>query len=55
MVAELKDVRITITVGESDQTMIGELADAEDLSVSHLVRVLVRKAHAERFKKTTKK
>jgi hypothetical protein len=49
VVTELKDVRITMTVAESDQDMLSELAKADDVSMSYVVRQLVRRAHAERF------
>ena len=47
--AEPKDVRINLTITEGDQQMLTELAGDHDISMSHAVRLLIRREHAERF------
>ena len=51
-----KDTKLTLMVSESDMAQLKQLAAADDVSASHVVRILIRKAHAERFpSKKTKK
>ncbi|MBV9949315.1 MAG: hypothetical protein JOZ69_20895 [Myxococcales bacterium] len=47
--AERKDQKLTVLVAESDIEKLRELAGAEDVSTAHVVRTLIRSAHAERF------
>jgi len=50
-----KDTKLTLMVSEPDMAMLKQLAEADDVSASHVVRTLIRKAHAERFSKKSKK
>jgi hypothetical protein len=49
MVNEPKDQKLTVLVAESDLRKLRELAEADDVSTAHVVRVLIRAAHDERF------
>lgn len=44
-----KDTKLTLMVSEPDMAMLKALAEVDDVSASHVVRILIRKAHAERF------
>jgi hypothetical protein len=51
MLPEPKDRKLTVLVAENDMTRLRELAAADDVSAAHVVRSLIRAAHAGRFKK----
>lgn len=36
-------------ISEEDMAMLKELSAADDVSASHVVRLLIRRAHVERF------
>ncbi len=44
-----KDTKLTVMVSEPDLAMLKQLAAADDVSASHVIRILIRKAHADRF------
>jgi hypothetical protein len=44
-----KDTKLTVMVSEPDLAMLKALAEADDVSASHVVRFLVRGAYAQRF------
>ena len=48
-VSTAKDTKVTVMVAEGDLAMLKELSAADDVSASHVVRVLIRRAHADRF------
>ena len=49
MSPETKGVRFNLRISDKEQDMMNELADAMGVSASDVVRLLVRKEHAERF------
>jgi hypothetical protein len=51
MVNEPKDTKLTVLVAETDLRKLRELAEADDVSTAHVVRTLIREAHAVRFDK----
>ncbi len=52
MLTEPKDRKLTVLIAENDLVLLRELATADDVSTAHVVRSLIRAAHAGRFKKT---
>jgi hypothetical protein len=53
--AAAKDQKLTVMMSEDDMGKLRELAEAEDVAVSHVVRSLIRGAHAERIAAAKKK
>lgn len=54
--ATAKDTKLTAMITEDDMTMLKALSEADDVSASQIVRLLIRRAHAEKFgKKRPKK
>jgi hypothetical protein len=47
--AEPKDQKLTVLMSETDMHRLRDLADAGEVSVSHVVRHLIRVAHAAAF------
>jgi hypothetical protein len=46
--ADPKDTKLTVMVSEPDLAMLKFLAEADDVSASHVVRMLIRKEHGAR-------
>ena len=55
--ASAKDQKLTAMLSEHDMAMLKAMSAADDVSASQVVRVLIRRAYAERFgdKKPKKK
>jgi hypothetical protein len=49
MVAEKKSQVVTLRMAPAEFNMLQQLADADGLYQSDVIRLLVRRAHAERF------
>ncbi len=49
MVAEKRTEVVTLRMAPAEVAMLEELADADGVYQSDVIRVLVRRAHAERF------
>jgi hypothetical protein len=47
--ATAKDTKLTAMISEADMAMLKALSEADDVSASHVVRILIRKAYVERF------
>jgi hypothetical protein len=47
--AEAKDQKLTVMMSETDMQRLREIAEAGEVSVSHVIRHLVRVAHAAAF------
>lgn len=46
-----KTERLSIRIGEAERKMLDELSDEEALPISDVVRLLIRRAHTEKFGK----
>ena len=53
MVDEREDV-VTVRMSRDERRMLQELADADGLTVSAAMRMMVRRIHSERFSATKK-
>lgn len=49
MAPEQRSERITVRVAPTERQMLDELAEADGLDLSDVIRLLTRKAYAERF------
>jgi hypothetical protein len=49
-----KDTKLTVMVTEDDMAKLKRLAEVDDVSASQVVRLMIRRTHAERFEKTKK-
>ncbi len=47
--ASAKDTKLTAMITEDDMAKLKALSDLDDVSASQVVRLLIRRAHAERF------
>jgi hypothetical protein len=48
--ATAKNTKLTAMISREDMAMLKALSAADDVSASHVVRVLIRGAHAEPFR-----
>ena len=46
-----KDTKLTVMVTEDDMAKLKRLAEVDDVSASQVVRLMIRRTHAERFEK----
>jgi hypothetical protein len=53
--AEPKDQKLTVLMSETDMQRLRDLAEAGEVSVSHVIRHLVRVAHEAAFSKKRSK
>ena len=44
-----KDTKLTLMISEGDMAMLKALAEADDVSASHVVRQAIRRVYTERF------
>jgi antitoxin component of RelBE/YafQ-DinJ toxin-antitoxin module len=49
MTERVRVTTVSLRVNDDEQRMVKELADADGISISDVVRMLVRRAHQERF------
>jgi hypothetical protein len=54
MVVDKRTQVVTLRVAPAEHAMLQELADADGVYQSDVIRVLIRRAHAERFGAKTK-
>jgi antitoxin component of RelBE/YafQ-DinJ toxin-antitoxin module len=55
MVGEKREERLEVRLTVAELAMLKDIADADGLTLSDAVRLLVRRIHAERFPKKPKK
>jgi len=55
VMAEPKDQKLTVLMSETDMKRLRDLADSGEVSVSHVVRHLIRVAHEAAFNEKSAK
>ena len=54
VMSEAKDQKLTVLMSETDMKRLRELADSGEVSVSHVIRHLIRVAHDAAFEENAK-